>query len=74
MRGKRWQATARRIVPGALALTVLWFARTTHFPRLAAAPDEPALVTLSIVGTSDLHGAAFPGNSSLGGLPCSRDT
>src|SRR5476649_802395 len=34
---------------------------------LAAAP-EPALVTLSIVGTSDLHGVAFPRNG-LGGLP-----
>ena len=68
MRGKRLSATARRIVPGVLALAFLWFARATHFPRLVAAPDEPALVTLSIVGTSDLHGAAFPRNSSLGGL------
>jgi 5'-nucleotidase len=34
-----------------------------------AAPDEPAPVTLSIVGTSDLHGAALPTNSSPGGLP-----
>src|SRR5947199_14539 len=29
---------------------------------VAASPDEPALVTLSIVGTSDLHGAALPGD------------
>ena len=69
MRGKRLSAIARRIVPGVLALTVLWFARAAHFPRLAAAKDEPALVTLSIVGTSDLHGAAFPKISRLGGLP-----
>src|SRR2546426_7275661 len=33
-----------------------------------ATPDQPALVTLSIVGTSDLHGAAFP-RDRLGGLP-----
>jgi 2',3'-cyclic-nucleotide 2'-phosphodiesterase (5'-nucleotidase family) len=68
MRGKRLSATARRIVPGLLALTFLWIARAAHFPRLAAAPDEPALVTLSVVGTSDLHGAAFPRNSSVSGL------
>src|SRR5713226_4232942 len=49
---------SRWMVPGVLALACL-----------AAAPDEPALVTLSIVGTTDLHGAAFPKNSSLGGLP-----
>ena len=35
---------------------------------LAAAPGQPALVTLSIVGTSDLHGFALPGNGR-GGLP-----
>ena len=34
---------------------------------VAAARDQPALVTLSIVGTSDLHGAALPSNG-LGGL------
>jgi 5'-nucleotidase len=48
---------SRWSVPGILALALL-----------GAAPDQPALVTLSIVGTSDLHGAAFPKNSSLGGL------
>jgi 5'-nucleotidase len=30
---------------------------------------EPTLVTLSIIGTSDLHGAAFPRNGGPGGLP-----
>ena len=35
---------------------------------LPAALDEPGLVTLSIVGTSDLHGAALPRNGA-GGLP-----
>ena len=35
-------------------------------PRRPA--SEPALVTLSIVGTSDLHGAALP-ETDLGGLP-----
>jgi 2',3'-cyclic-nucleotide 2'-phosphodiesterase (5'-nucleotidase family) len=58
----------QRIVPGVLALTFVWLG-TTHFPRLAAAPDEAALVTLSIVGTSDLHGVVIPKNSSRGGLP-----
>jgi 2',3'-cyclic-nucleotide 2'-phosphodiesterase (5'-nucleotidase family) len=33
-----------------------------------AAQTDPPLVTLSIVGTSDLHGAALPA-SGLGGLP-----
>src|SRR5882724_10039679 len=47
-----------RIVAVALALAFF-----------AAGPDNPTLVTLSIVGTSDLHGAAFSRNSSLGGLP-----
>ena len=46
-----------RVVPCVLALALL-----------AAAPDERAQVTLSIVGTSDLHGAAFPRNGA-GGLP-----
>ena len=68
MRRKQSGTTARLIVPGVLALAFLWFARATPLPRLAAAPDQPALVTLSIVGTSDLHGAAFPG-ASTGGLP-----
>jgi 5'-nucleotidase len=60
-------ATARRIVAGVVALAFLWCARAGHFPGLAAAADEPAVITLSIVGTSDLHGAAFSSNG-LGGL------
>lgn len=68
MRGKQSGTTARRIVPGVLVLAFLWFVRATPLPGLAAAPDQPAQVTLSIVGTSDLHGAAFPRNG-LGGLP-----
>ena len=68
MRARQSGRTARRIAPGALALACLWFARAIHLPTLAAAPHQPALVTLSIVGTSDLHGAAFPRNG-LGGLP-----
>jgi 5'-nucleotidase len=56
------------MVTGVLALALLWCARAAHFPGLAAATDEPALITLSIVGTSDLHGAAFPQNSNGGGL------
>jgi 5'-nucleotidase len=68
MRARQSGTTARRIVPGVLAPVFLWFASATHLPRLAAAPDQPALVTLSIVGTSDLHGAVLPRNG-LGGLP-----
>ena len=49
-------------------MALLCLSGATRFTRLAAAPDEPAILTLSIVGTSDLHGAALPTNS-LGGLP-----
>jgi 2',3'-cyclic-nucleotide 2'-phosphodiesterase (5'-nucleotidase family) len=45
-----------RIVAVVLALAVL-----------GVAGAEPALVTLSVVGTSDLHGAAFP-QKGIGGL------
>jgi 2',3'-cyclic-nucleotide 2'-phosphodiesterase (5'-nucleotidase family) len=68
MRGRQSGTTARRIVLGVLVLAFLWFVRATPLPRLAAARGQPALATLSIVGTSDLHGAAFPRNG-LGGLP-----
>ena len=57
----------RYLVPGVVALVCLGFAATL-FPALAAARGEPTLLTLSIVGTSDLHGAAFPRNNSAGGL------
>jgi 5'-nucleotidase len=67
MRERRWTTTARRIVQSVFALACFWCATAGHVPGLAAAVDESALVTLSIVGTSDLHGAAFPGNG-LGGL------
>jgi 5'-nucleotidase len=66
MRARQSSATARRIFAGVLALAALWL--STFLPLLAAALDQPALVTLSIVGTSDLHGAAFP-RDGLGGLP-----
>ena len=68
MRARQSGTTLRWIIPGLLALGFLWFARAAYLPRLAAAPDQLASVTLSIVGTSDLHGAAFPKNG-LGGLP-----
>ena len=68
MREWRWSTTARRIVQGVFALACLWCATAVHFTGLAAAADEPALITLSIVGTSDLHGAAFAKNGSGGGL------
>jgi 5'-nucleotidase len=66
MRERQSGAIARRIVPGVLALTCL-FAGAARLTTLRAARDQPALVTVSIVGTSDLHGAAFPRNG-LGGL------
>jgi 2',3'-cyclic-nucleotide 2'-phosphodiesterase (5'-nucleotidase family) len=47
-----------RIVPMILALALL-----------AAAHDDATLVILSIVGTSDLHGAAMPRSGGPGGLP-----
>ena len=67
MREKRWSTAARRLRQGVFALACLWCARAVHVPGLAAAVDESALVTLSIVGTSDLHGAASPRNG-IGGL------
>jgi 2',3'-cyclic-nucleotide 2'-phosphodiesterase (5'-nucleotidase family) len=67
MRARQSSATARRVVAGVLSLTFLSLS-TTYLPTLAATADQPALVTLSIVGTSDLHGAAFA-RDGLGGLP-----
>ncbi len=46
----------------------LWLAVSSPLSGPAPGPDPRALVTLSIVGTSDLHGAALPGNG-LGVLP-----
>src|SRR5258706_6707889 len=68
MRGRQSGTTARRRVLVVLALALVGCAMARRLRRLAAAPDQPALVTLSIVGTSDLHGAAFPRNG-IGGLP-----
>jgi 5'-nucleotidase len=68
MRERQPGATARRTVPGVLAAASLWVASAASLPRLVAAPDQPAPITLSIVATSDLHGAAFAKNG-LGGLP-----
>jgi 5'-nucleotidase len=59
---------ARERIACGLALALLWLGRAAQTPALVAATAEPALVTLSIVGTSDLHGAAFPRNEA-GGLP-----
>jgi 5'-nucleotidase len=67
MRGAQSAGTARRIT-GVLALAFLAGACAAHLPRSTASPAERAQVTLSIVGTSDLHGVAFP-RSGLGGLP-----
>ena len=56
-----------RIAVGVLALVSFAFA-AAHLARLDAASRQPALMTLSIVGTSDLHGEVFPRNG-VGGLP-----
>jgi len=65
MRASRAGSLTTRTTIGALAVAVACCAA-----RLLglAPPDQPPLVTLSIVGTSDLHGAAFA-RSDLGGLP-----
>src|SRR6185503_19628156 len=60
--------TARGVVPGVLLLASLWLAGTVLLQGRGAGADRAALVTLSIVGTSDLHGAALP-RDGLGGLP-----
>ncbi|MGH9143181.1 MAG: bifunctional metallophosphatase/5'-nucleotidase, partial [Vicinamibacterales bacterium] len=51
-----------------LVPAALWLTGSSPPSGLGAVPDPRSLVTLSIVGTSDLHGAALPGNG-LGGLP-----
>src|SRR5690349_5724262 len=61
-------AAVRWIAPALLGMAILWLAGSTHLTTFAAAPGKPALLTLSIVGTSDLHGAALPADS-VGGLP-----
>src|SRR4051812_27354103 len=68
MRGRQRRASARGLIPGALALTLLLIASPAVLRRLAAAARPPAFVTLSIVGTTDLHGAVFA-NDGAGGLP-----
>lgn len=60
------RTAARWIAASVLALACSWVAADLR--RLGAAPDRPALVTLSIVGTSDLHGVTTSRNG-LGGLP-----
>jgi 5'-nucleotidase len=64
----RQSALAHRFASGVLALATLTLATVAHRAELGAIPPQPAQVTLSIVGTSDLHGEAFPRNG-LGGLP-----
>ncbi|HET6956118.1 MAG TPA: bifunctional UDP-sugar hydrolase/5'-nucleotidase [Vicinamibacterales bacterium] len=56
------------VARGLIAAMLLGFVGATYVTRLGAAPNRPALTTLSIVGTSDLHGFALATNS-LGGLP-----
>jgi 2',3'-cyclic-nucleotide 2'-phosphodiesterase (5'-nucleotidase family) len=51
---------------GAVAITALVAGGAIAQRRVP--PPDPPLITLSIVGTTDLHGAALP-TSELGGLP-----
>jgi 5'-nucleotidase len=55
-----------RIAAGAVAAATLAFAGA-YLASLDAAARQPALVTLSVVGTSDLHGEVFP-RGEAGGL------
>jgi 2',3'-cyclic-nucleotide 2'-phosphodiesterase (5'-nucleotidase family) len=69
MRGRQFRRrSARSIGQRVLALAFLCLAAATDLPNLRAQPGQSPTVTLSIVGTSDLHGAAFPRNG-IGGLP-----
>jgi len=56
-----------RIGPAVAFLTCLTLGASAQVSRHAAS-EQPGLVTLSIIGTSDLHGEAFPRNGR-GGLP-----
>src|SRR4029453_8717954 len=68
MRGRQWRRSVQWMGQGVLVLAFLRFAGAGDLTGPGAAPDQRPLVTLSIVGTSDLHGTAFPRND-LGGLP-----
>jgi 5'-nucleotidase len=68
MRDRPRRPNGRRIARGVLAVTCVGLAAVTLRHELDAARHQPAQVTLSIVGTSDLHGDALPRNGS-GGLP-----
>jgi 5'-nucleotidase len=58
----------RRIIAGFFTLTLVLSATAASVVSRAAPPDQSSLVTLSVVGTSDLHGAAMP-RDGAGGLP-----
>ena len=64
-RGTHTRANGGWIASAGVALTCLTLGAAAQAPRDHA---PPRLVTLSIVGTSDLHGEAFPRNGR-GGLP-----
>jgi 2',3'-cyclic-nucleotide 2'-phosphodiesterase (5'-nucleotidase family) len=67
MRSSKSRLRFSMIVRGLFAAMLVGLAGATPM-RPGAAPDEPALTTLSIVGTSDLHGFALATNTH-GGLP-----
>jgi 5'-nucleotidase len=68
MHGRQSDAIGLRMASGVLALTCVVLATGPRPPALVAAPRQAAPVTLSIVGTSDLHGQVLP-REGVGGLP-----
>src|SRR5687768_13388027 len=66
MRGRKPGTNSRRMASCVLAMASFALATAAPF-GFVAVRDQPS-VTLSIVGTTDLHGEAF-GRNGLGGLP-----
>jgi 5'-nucleotidase len=65
---RRQGRSGRRILLGLLALAALWSGTgAAHQTADSAVRTRPDWITLSVVGTSDLHGEAFPRNG-IGGL------
>ena len=66
MCGRQTDQIRRRAASCVLA--IVCFALASAAPHGLPGPPDQSLVTLSIVGTTDLHGEAF-GRNGLGGLP-----
>jgi 2',3'-cyclic-nucleotide 2'-phosphodiesterase (5'-nucleotidase family) len=68
MHDRQWNAMVGHLVQTIIAIASFGCALSTLLHGFAATADESASVTLSVVGTSDLHGAAFS-RDGIGGLP-----